>query len=330
MHIKKGCTALIEIQELTKRYAALTAVDRLSVSIHDGLIYGFLGANGAGKSTTLGMITGCLAPSSGNIQINGHDLFTEPREAKRAIGYLPETPPLYPEMSVFEYLRFIARARGIAKSAQREAIEEAMRKTNVAAVRNRLIQQLSKGYRQRVGLAQAILGEPEIIILDEPTVGLDPAQVVETRELIRSLGGQHIVIFSSHILSEVSLLCDRVLIIDHGRLLCEDTPENLEHRLDNGEVLEITVLDPKGQAKTVIEAVNGVGQVETTPNPEGAGNLLAVHMASGSDLREAVAVALANAGIAVLGMQARQHSLEDAFIRLTQEAGKEQKEEGRA
>lgn len=321
---------MIEIQELTKRYGTLTAVDRLSVTIRDGLIYGFLGANGAGKSTTLGMLTGCLAPSSGNIRINGHDLFSEPLEAKRLIGYLPEIPPLYPEMSVYEYLRFIARARGIAKSGQSAAIEDAMRKTSIQNVRCRLLQQLSKGYRQRVGLAQAILGEPDIIVLDEPTVGLDPGQVVETRELIRSLGGRHTVIFSSHILSEVSLLCDRVLIIDHGRILCEDTPENLEHMLDNGEILEITVLDPQCKAKEAIENVPGISRIETAPNPEGSGNVLSVHMEQGANSREAVALALAGAGIAVLGMQVRQHSLEDAFIRLTQNAETTQQKEGKA
>lgn len=321
---------MIEIQELTKRYGTLTAVDRLSVTIRDGLIYGFLGANGAGKSTTLGMLTGCLAPSSGNIRINGHDLFSEPLEAKRLIGYLPEIPPLYPEMSVYEYLRFIARARGIAKSGQSAAIEDAMRKTSIQNVRCRLLQQLSKGYRQRVGLAQAILGEPDIIVLDEPTVGLDPGQVVETRELIRSLGGRHTVIFSSHILSEVSLLCDRVLIIDHGRILCEDTPENLEHMLDNGEVLEITVLDPQCKAEEAIENVPGISRIETAPNPEGSGNVLSVHMEQGANPREAVALALAGAGIAVLGMQIRQHSLEDAFIRLTQNAETTQQKEGKA
>lgn len=321
---------MIEIQELTKRYGTLTAVDTLSVTIRDGLIYGFLGANGAGKSTTLGMLTGCLAPSSGNIRINGHDLFSEPLEAKRLIGYLPEIPPLYPEMSVYEYLRFIARARGIAKSGQSAAIEDAMRKTSIQNVRCRLLQQLSKGYRQRVGLAQAILGEPDIIVLDEPTVGLDPGQVVETRELIRSLGGRHTVIFSSHILSEVSLLCDRVLIIDHGRILCEDTPENLEHMLDNGEVLEITVLDPQCKAEEAIENVPGISRIETAPNPEGSGNVLSVHMEQGANPREAVALALAGAGIAVLGMQIRQHSLEDAFIRLTQNAETTQQKEGKA
>ncbi len=309
--------SLIEIQELTKRYGTLTAVENLSLTIQDGLIYGFLGVNGAGKSTTLGMITGCLAPSSGNIRINGHDLFTEPIEAKRCIGYLPETPPLYSEMCVTEYLRFIARARKIPKSGQNAAIEAAIRKTGLIDARNLLISHLSKGYRQRVGLAQAIVGEPDVIILDEPTVGLDPWQVVEIRELIRSLKGSHTVIFSSHILSEVSLLCDRVFILDHGHLLCEDTPQNLEHMLDHGEVLEINVLDP--QAQSVIEIVPGVAKVETEANPEGKGILLAVHIDSGSKAREAIAIALADAGIAVMGMQVRQHSLEDAFIHLTQD-----------
>ncbi len=317
---------MIEIQGLTKRYGALTAVDDLNLTIRDGLIYGFLGANGAGKTTTLGMLTGALAPTAGTVRISGFDLMEKPLEARRRIGYLPETPPLYPEMTAQEYLRFIARARGIAKKEQNAAIEEALRKTNVYDVRSRLLRQLSKGYRQRVGIAQAILGEPEILVLDEPTVGLDPAQVVEMRALIRELGSRHTVIFSSHILSEVQLLCDRVFIMDHGKLLCEDTPENLEKTLTEGEILEITVLGEKEKAEKRLSALEEVEGVETLGADE-AGVRLRVTLAPKAGAREQVALALSKAGIAVTAMQTVSATLEDAFLRLTQEGRTEDRED---
>lgn len=306
---------MIEIQGLTKRYGTLTAVDDLTITLEDGLIYGFLGVNGAGKSTTLGMLTGCLAPTAGSVRINGFDLLTQPIEAKRQFGYLPETPPLYLDMTAREYLRFIARARGVDRRDLDAAIDAAMEKTNITDVQNRLLRQLSKGYRQRVGLAQAILGDPKIIILDEPTVGLDPGQVVEIRELIRSLGGKHTVIFSSHILSEVSLLCDRVFIIDHGRLVSTDTPENLEKMLDEGEILEINVLASPDAARAALKAVDGIAQLDCIPTDDGCA--LTIRAAQDVQLREPVARALSAAGIAVTAMQVRQHSLEDAFLKLT-------------
>ena len=317
---------MIEIKGLTKRYGALTAVDDLNLTIRDGLIYGFLGANGAGKTTTLGMLTGALAPTAGSVSIDGFDLAEKPLEARRKIGYLPETPPLYPEMTAQEYLRFIARARGIAKKEQDPAIDEAMKKTDIYDVRNRLLRQLSKGYRQRVGIAQAILGEPEILVLDEPTVGLDPAQVVEMRALIRELGNRHTVIFSSHILSEVQLLCDRVFIIDHGRLLCEDTPENLEKTLSEGETLEIAVLGGKDDAEKLLSSLEEVEKVEVLGSDE-TGARIRVTLAPKAGAREQVALALSKAGIAVTAMQAVSASLEDAFLKLTQESRDEEKEE---
>ena len=315
---------MIEIKNLTKRYGALTAVDGLSLSIKDGLIYGFLGANGAGKSTTLGMITGCLAPTEGSVSVNGFDILEKPLEAKRQIGYLPEIPPLYPEMTPSEFLKFVARARGVAKSELDSTVETAMRKTGVYDVRDRVIRQLSKGYRQRVGLAQAILGDPPVIILDEPTVGLDPEQVVEIRELIRSLGGAHTVIFSSHILSEVSLLCDRVFIIDHGKLLSEDTPENLESMIDEGEILEITVLSDTKKALDTILSLDCVKSAEL--DETGESPTLRIYGKRNEVLREPVALALSGAGIAVTQMQSVSRSLEDAYMKLIR-AKAEEKEE---
>ena len=316
---------MIEIQGLTKRYGAHTAVEDLTLNIRDGLIYGFLGANGAGKSTTLGMLTGALAPSAGKIVIDGLDLAEKPIEARRKIGYLPEIPPLYPEMTACEFLRFVARARGIAKKEQDAAISAAMEKTGVSDVQNRILGKLSKGYRQRVGIAQAILGEPEILVLDEPTVGLDPAQIVEIRALIRALGTRHTIVFSSHILSEVQLLCDRVFIIDHGRLLCEDTPENLEKLLSEGETLEISLLDPDKKAEALLSALSCIQRVEVLSEEDKA-LTLRVLLAPQAGAKEKAAVALTDAGIAVTGMRVVTPTLEDAFLKLT---GGEEKEEAR-
>ena len=319
---------MIEIKALTKRYGTLTAVDDLNLTIRSGLIYGFLGANGAGKTTTLGMLTGAIAPTAGSVSIDGFDLAEKPLEARKRIGYLPETPPLYPEMTAREYLRFIARARGVAKKEQDAAIEDAMKKTGVYDVRDRLLRQLSKGYRQRVGIAQAILGEPEILVLDEPTVGLDPAQVVEMRALIRELGNRHTVIFSSHILSEVQLLCDRVFIMDHGRLLCEDTPENLEKTLTEGETLEITVLGEKEAAEALLSGLEDVESAQVLRADE-TGVQLRVTLAPMAGAREQVALALSKAGIAVTAMQTVSASLEDAFLKLTSESRGEEKEDAK-
>ena len=220
---------MIEIKHLTKKYGDHTAVDDLTFTVKKGQIYGFLGPNGAGKSTTMNMITGYIGATSGDITINGYDIFEEPELAKKSIGYLPEQPPLYMDMTPYEYLRFAAELKKIPKSARKNMIQEIMERTMILDVKDRLIKNLSKGYKQRVGIAQALLGYPEIIILDEPTVGLDPKQIIEIRDLIREIGKQHTVILSSHILSEVSAICDYVLIISNGRLVASDTPENLSH-----------------------------------------------------------------------------------------------------
>ena len=218
---------MIEINNLVKKYGEHVAVDHLSLTVEPGKIYGFLGPNGAGKSTTMNIITGYLGATSGTVTINGHDIFKEPEEAKKCVGYLPEIPPLYADMTVLEYLNFVAELKKLQKSLRKRYVEEAMETTGILDVKNRMIRNLSKGYRQRVGFAQAILGYPEIIILDEPTVGLDPKQIIEIRDLIKKLGEKHTVILSSHILTEISAVCDHVFIISKGKLVASDSTENL-------------------------------------------------------------------------------------------------------
>ena len=230
---------MIEVRHLSKRYGTHLAVDDLSFSIDRGVVYGFLGPNGAGKSTTMNIMTGCLGATDGEVLIDGHNVAEEPLEAKKHIGYLPELPPLYDEMTPEEYLRFVAQAKGLRREESARQIETAMEKTRIADVKKRLIRNLSKGYRQRVGIAQALLGNPEVIILDEPTVGLDPAQIIEIRELIRELGKEHTLVLSSHILSEVQAVCDSILILSKGRLVACDTAENLTKLLKGREDLRL-------------------------------------------------------------------------------------------
>ena len=252
---------MIEVSGLTKRYGKNTAVDHLSFRVKKGQIYGFLGPNGAGKTTTMNMLTGYLAPTEGQIRIDGHDISEEPVEARRRIGYLPEIPPLYLDMTPLEYLRFAAELKGVAKEKRESEVERVMEKTQIQDMQDRLIRHLSKGYRQRVGLAQALLGDPEVLILDEPMVGLDPKQIIEIRELIRSLGKKHTVILSSHILSEITSICDHVMIISHGKLAASDTPENLSHYMKNSDVCELKIRGSReacDQARELLKRVKGL------------------------------------------------------------------------
>ena len=252
---------VIEVSGLTKRYGKNTAVDHLSFRVKKGQIYGFLGPNGAGKTTTMNMLTGYLAPTEGQIRIDGHDISEEPVEARRRIGYLPEIPPLYLDMTPLEYLRFAAELKGVAKEKRESEVERVMEKTQIQDMQERLIRHLSKGYRQRVGLAQALLGDPEVLILDEPMVGLDPKQIIEIRELIRSLGKKHTVILSSHILSEITSICDHVMIISHGKLAASDTPENLSHYMKNSDVCELKLRGSReacDQARELLKKVKGL------------------------------------------------------------------------
>ena len=307
---------MIEINNLVKKYGDHTAVDHLSLVVEPGKIYGFLGPNGAGKSTTMNMITGYLGATSGEIKINGHDILKEPEEAKKCIGYLPELPPLYMDMTVKEYLDFVADLKQLEKSLRKRYVEEAMETTGTTEVAGRMIRNLSKGYRQRVGFAQAILGYPEIIILDEPTVGLDPKQIIEIRELIRHLGEKHTVILSSHILPEISAVCDHVFIISKGKLVASDSTENLVNLMSGAQEIELTVRTGAGEAAGYLQGEENIARVEQADHDK-----IRIYAKKGADVREEVFRQMAEHNIPVLEMKTVTKSLEDVFLEITQEGG---------
>ncbi len=311
---------MIEVSHLTKNYGARRAVDDLSFSVPTGQIVGLLGPNGAGKSTTMNMLTGYLAPTSGTVSIEGHDILDDPIQARRCIGYLPEIPPLYQDMKVDEYLRFVAELRGIPRAQRAEEVATAASQAGVTDVIDRLIRNLSKGYRQRVGLAAALVGKPPFLILDEPTVGLDPKQMIEMRSLIRELGKNHTVLLSSHILSEVSAVCDHVLILSGGRLVASGTPAELEQRVSGGGQLSITVAGPLQAARSAALQVDGVLSVQAVPAAEKGQTLLTVEVPADKDLRAALSAALGLAGCPVVAMAQQRMSLEDIFLQLTENA----------
>ena len=309
---------MIEVEHLTKRYGAHTAVDDISFTVEDGCIYGLLGPNGAGKSTTMNILTGYLSATEGTVKVAGHDIAEEPLEAKKAIGYLPEQPPLYPEMTVREYLLFVAELKGVKhKKECAPMVETAMGRTGLQPVQNRLIRNLSKGYRQRVGIAAALLGEPKVIILDEPAVGLDPAQVIEIRGLIHDLGRTHTVILSSHILSEVQTVCDRVLIISAGKLVAQGTPEELAGQLAARGTLSATAQGSREEVLAAAGQVEGLTGLHITAEKGGEVSFTAV-CEGGSDLRGELSLALAKAGCPVLSLSTDSMSLEDVFLQLTE------------
>ena len=310
---------MIEVEHLTKRYGGHTAVEDISFTVEDGCIYGLLGPNGAGKSTTMNIITGYISATDGTVRIDGHDIAEEPAEAKACIGYLPELPPLYPEMTTREYLLFVAELKGTRKKADRiAAVENACARTGLQEMEGRLIRNLSKGYRQRVGIAQALLGSPQLIILDEPTVGLDPAQVIGIRKLIRELGKTHTVILSSHILSEVQAVCSRVLILSKGALVAEGTPEQLSEKLSPGIRLRVTALGGSDTVLPVVEAVPGITGVQLVSEADGEVTFTA-ETADTTDRRAEVSRALSEAGCTVLELTAENRSLEEVFLALTGE-----------
>ena len=307
---------MIEVSHLTKRYGGHTAVSDLSFTIEKGQIYGFLGPNGAGKSTTMNIMTGCLAASEGEVRIDGHDIFEEPQQAKRLIGYLPEQPPLYLDRTPREYLTFVGRAKGIKDKTLPEQIGRVMEVTQITDVADRLIKHLSKGYRQRVGIAQALLGDPEVVILDEPTVGLDPKQIIEIRSLIQSLGQKHTVILSSHILSEVQAVCQTILIISKGHLVACDTPENLERLFSGSAAVELTVEAGEAQTREILAPLDHIRSVDV--RPEGADRCQVTLETDGDEeVCRAVFFAFSRAGRAILRMTDAKASLEDIFIELT-------------
>ena len=319
---------MIEVNNLVKRYGDHTAVDHLSFKIEKGKIYGFLGPNGAGKSTTMNMITGYIASTEGTVTIDGHDILDEPEQAKKCIGYLPEMPPLYFDMTVLEYMNFVADLKKIPKDKKKSMVAEVMEMVKITDMKNRLIKNLSKGYRQRVGLAQAILGYPEVIILDEPTVGLDPKQIIEIRDLIKSLKEKHTVILSSHILSEVSAVCDYVLIISHGKLVASDTPENLGKLAEGSNTLNLIVKGEKDKICTALGQIEGVKNVTAADAKEEHAWNVNVSTNEDRDVREEVFFKMADAKCPILETQSRKVSLEEIFLELTEDDKKTDKKEG--
>ena len=309
---------MIQVSHLTKRYGGHTAVSDLSFSIEKGQIYGFLGPNGAGKSTTMNIMTGCLAATSGQVKIGGYDIFEQPRQAKRLLGYLPEQPPLYLDRTAQEYLTFVGRAKGIRERDLPGQVEQVMEETQTAHVGDRLLKNLSKGYRQRVGIAQAILGDPEAVILDEPTVGLDPKQIIEIRELIQELGRTRTVILSSHILSEVQAVCQTVLIISQGKLVACDTPENLERLFAGSACVEITAEAAEEQVRQLLSPISAITRLEITEAGRGRCSArLTGAPQDGDGICRGVFFAFSRAGLPLLRLNMAKASLEDIFLELT-------------
>lgn len=314
---------MIEVENLTKKYGSQVAVDNLSFRVERGMIYGFLGPNGAGKSTTMNMMTGYIAATSGTVKINGYDILKNPEQAKKSIGYLPELPPVYPDMTVYEYLRFVAELKKVKKNERQVQIEDVMKQTQIEDVKGRLIKNLSKGYKQRVGLAQAIIGYPEVIILDEPTVGLDPKQIIEIRELIRELAKKHTIILSSHILSEVSAVCNHIMIISKGKLVASDTPEGLMTLLKGGRQMKLSVLGEQSKVEELLRSMESVKDFSMQP-PRAEGMVsVNIRTEDTEDIRVELFRRLAAADMPIMELSLSEKSLEDVFLELTGEEDKE-------
>jgi ABC-2 type transport system ATP-binding protein len=307
---------MIEVENLTKRYGRTTAVDGVSFRVQKGEILGFLGPNGAGKTTTMRILTCYLPPTEGTARVAGYDVFEAPLEVKRRVGYIPETPPLYPDMDVDAFLDFCAKIKGVPTASRKAKIDEAVGKTKIGDARSKLIGRLSKGYRQRVGLAQAILANPDVLILDEPTAGLDPKQIIETRELIKGLGGDHTIVLSTHILPEVSMTCGRVVIINKGKVVAEDTPQNLTRRLRGAGALRVDVRGAAAAAAEAVRSVAGVLSVRVrSESPEST--TLEAEAEAGRDVRADIARAVVSRGLDLLALQQVGMSLEEIFLHLT-------------
>jgi len=312
---------LIEVDHLTKSYGKNVAVNDISFNVGKGEILGFLGPNGAGKTTTMRILTGYLPATSGSARIASFDVFDQSMEVRRRIGYLPENPPLYPDMNVHAYLEFVARIKSVAGADIPNRVERAMEMTNLTERRGELIKRLSRGFRQRVGIAQAIVHNPDVVILDEPTVGLDPKQIIEVRKLIKGLAGEHTIILSTHILPEASQTCDRVVIINRGRIAAVDTPENLTTQLKGSERVQMEVRGEEEALREAIELVDGVTKLDIQV-VEASDHLKAiVESEPGTDLRGKLAAAVIGKGLELLELKAVSLSLEDIFLQLTTEEG---------
>lgn len=308
---------MIQVENISKRYGHSAALDDVSFTINEGEILGFLGPNGAGKSTTMNIITGYISATEGSVKVDGIDILENPNEVKKKIGYLPELPPLYPDMTVEEYLTFVSQIKKVESTKQKKHIKEIMDIVKISDVKNRLIRNLSKGYKQRVGLAQAIIGNPEVLILDEPTVGLDPKQIIEIRNLIKDLGEKHTIMLSSHILSEVSAICDRVIIVNRGKIVASGTPDELSSRLSFSNRLSLRV---KGKENSILNIVNtcyGVEKVESKGSLEAGTIDILVEAQKDRDIREPLFNAFSNAGLPILMMKSMDLTLEEVFLQVT-------------
>jgi len=306
------------VQHLSKRYGPFTAVDDVSFSVGAGEILGFLGPNGAGKTTTMRIITGYMPASEGTVTVAGHDVFSDAIEAKKRTGYLPETPPLYPDMSVRDYVSFVARIKGVPSREVRGRVDDVMKKTHIADMASRHCGKLSKGYKQRVGLAQALIHNPDVLVLDEPTAGLDPKQIIEARQLITELGGNHTVVLSTHILPEVSQTCHRVVIIARGKVVAVDTPDNLTARLRGSETMYLQVAAPGADVTPALSAIAGITRVKAEAGENGLVSI-EVDSAQGHDVRRELAATVVHQGWGLLELRPMRMSLEDIFLSLTTE-----------
>lgn len=318
---------MIQVENLVKRYGSHVAVDDLTFTVEQGKIYGFLGPNGAGKTTTMNVMTGYIAADGGSVVIDGHDILKEPLKAKACIGYLPEVPPLYPDMTVREFLLFAAELKKIPKAGRKERVYELMERLDLTEMENRLIKNLSKGYRQRVGLAQALVGDPEVLILDEPMVGLDPKQIIEMRDLIKGLAGEHTVILSSHILSEISAVCDHIMIISRGKLAASGSPDELQKMMQGTAQLIVTVLGEEEQVRGILEQMEEIAEFSFGDGGEEGSILIRISTKEDADIRKELSVALSGAGVPVLSMSRSEKSLEDIFLELTESEEEETDEE---
>ncbi len=317
---------MIQVENLVKRYGDHVAVDGLTFTVEQGKIYGFLGPSGAGKSTTMNVMTGYIAADGGRVVIDGHDILKEPVGAKACIGYLPEVPPLYPDMTVREFLLFAAELKRVPKTERRGCVEQLEQKLGLSEMSGRLIRNLSKGYKQRVGFAQALVGEPKVLILDEPMVGLDPKQIIEMRDLIKGLSPEHTVILSSHILSEISAVCDHILIISKGKLAASGSPEELQRMMRKTAELAVTVIGERTQAKPVLDQMEEIERFDIEDGGEEGSILIRIVAKDDADIRRALSMALSGAGLPVLSMNRSEKSLEDIFLELTQGDAEEEPE----
>lgn len=318
---ERNVTDMIEVQDLVKRYGLKCAVDSVTFTVRRGEILGFLGPNGAGKSTTMNILTGYLSSSSGTVKIDGIDILEDPSAAKKKIGYLPEQPPLYIDMTVKDYLNFVCDLKGVNKNREKQ-LADICKLVKIDNVYTRIIKNLSKGYRQRVGIAQALVGNPEVLILDEPTVGLDPHQIIEIRNLIKDLGRNHTVILSSHILPEVQAVCDRVIVINNGKLVADDTPDRLSKQLSTDHRLILRVDGPRRDTYNILTKINGVANVDDLGEKEKGTFDFIVEAEKGVDLRRTIFTRLAERGYPILSMRSSEMTLEDIFLQLTEEGGK--------